>query len=225
MEDDQFNEDYYVHQMNQGPIPNMQNEINIDNTQNKTVKNDLSLENIINNNKMYFKLNKDPKKILNLRDSYREYNIFVPIYLNKKELYESLTGILSMKLSALIYNNNVLEYDDSSIDDIEEGGDLFILYKGESYEYYLNKEYESDKIINIKVLSNTESIMVMPNEVSVSKMLKAILIRYDMFPNNDDYKKYTIQYNAEKMDFNDQRKIIDVFGPGTVTLYLSSPFY
>ena len=224
MEDDQFNEDYYVHQMNQGPIPNMPNEINLDNTQNKKDKNDLSLENIINNNKMYFKLNKDPKKILNLKDSYREYNIFVPIYLNKKELYESLTGILSMKLSALIYNNNVLEYDDSSIDDIEEGGDLFILYKGESYEYYLNKEYESDKKINIKVLSNTESIMVMPNEVSVSKMLKAILIRYDMFPNNDDYKKYTIQYNAEKMDFNDQRKIIDVFGPGTVTLYLSSPF-
>ena len=224
MEDDQFNDDYYVHQMNPGPIPNMPNEINLDNTQNKKDKNDLSLENIINNNKMYFQLNKDPKKILNLKDSYREYNIFVPIYLNKKELYESLTGILSMKLSALIYNNNVLEYDDSSIDDIEEGGDLFILYKGESYEYYLNKEYESDKKINIKVLSNTESIMVMPNEVSVSKMLKAILIRYDMFPNNDDYKKYTIQYNAEKMDFNDQRKIIDVFGPGTVTLYLSSPF-
>ena len=92
MEDDQFNEDFYVHQMNQGPIPNMP--------------------------------------------------IFVPIYLNKKELYESLTGILSMKLSALIYNNNVLEYDDSSIDDIEEGGDLFILYKGESYVDYLNKEYE-----------------------------------------------------------------------------------
>ena len=142
MEDDQFNEDFYVHQMNQGPIPNMPNEINIDNTQNKTVKNDLSLENIINNNKMYFQLNKDPKKNINLKDSYREYNIFVPIYLNKKELYESLTGILSMTISALIYNNNVLEYDYSSIDDIEEGWDLFILYKGESYVDYLNKEYE-----------------------------------------------------------------------------------
>ena len=188
MEDDQFNEDFYVHQMNQGPIPNMQNEINIDNTQNKTVKNDLSLERIINNNKMYFQINKDPKKILNLRDSYREYNIFVPIYLNKKELYESLTGILSMKLSALIYDNNVLEYDDSSIDDIEEGGNLFILYKGgESYADYLNKTYKSDQKIGIRV-NNTWHNMSLPAEVSVSKMFKAILIKYDMFPYNDIIK-------------------------------------
>ena len=188
MEDDQFNEDYYVHQMNQGPIPNMPNEINLDNTKNKKVKNELSLEGIINNNKIYFKLNKDPKKILNLKDSDRVYNIYVPIYLNKKELYESLTGILSMKLSALIYNNNVLEYDDSSIDDIEEGGDLFILYKGESYADYLNKTYKSNQKINIKVSSNTKSIMGLPDEVSVSEMIKAILIKYDMFPYNDIIK-------------------------------------
>ena len=224
MEDDQFSDDYYVHQMNPGPIPNMPNEINLDNTQNKKVKNDLSLEKIIENNKMFFQINKDPKKILNLRDSYREYNIFVPIYLNKKELYESLTGILSMKLSALIYNNNVLEYDDSSIDDIEEGGDLFILYKGESYEDYLNKAYKSDQKIGIGVSSNTPHNMVLPAEVSVSKMFKAILIRYDMFPYNDNYKNCMLIYNAEKMDFNDQRKIIDVFRPGIVRLYLSSPF-
>ena len=57
-----------------------------------------------------------------------------------------------MKLSALIYNNNVLEYDESSIDDIEEGGDLFILYKGESYVDYLNKEYKPTSKIYIKVL-------------------------------------------------------------------------
>ena len=219
MEDDQFNEDYYVHQMNQGPIPNMQNEINIDNKQNKTVKNDLSLERIINNNKMYFQLNKDPKKILNLRDSYREYNIFVPIYLNKKELYESLAGILSKELSALIYNNNVLECDDSSIDDIEEGENLFILYKGESYVDYLNKEYKSTNKINIKFTGNRVHFIVLPTEASVSKMIKAILIICDMFPNNN-YKNCAILYNAKKMDFNDKRKIIDVFRANHVSLYL-----
>ena len=62
MEDDQFSDDYYVHQMNPGPIPNMPNQINLDNTQNKKVKNDLSLEKIIENNKIFFQINKDPKK-------------------------------------------------------------------------------------------------------------------------------------------------------------------
>ena len=181
----------------------------------------MSLEKIIENNKMFFQINKDPKKILNLKDSDRNYNIFVPIYLNKKELYKSVAFILSMELSALIYNNNVLEYDDSSIDDIEEGGNLFILYKGESYVDYLNEEYKSTNKINIKFSGNRVHFIVLPTEVSVSKMIKAILIICDMFPNNN-YKNCELLYNAKKMDFNDQRKIIDVFRGDTFSLYLNT---
>ena len=50
-------------------------------------------------------------------------------------------------------------------------------------------------------------------------MIKAILIICDMFPNNN-YKNCAILYNAKKMDFNEIKKIIDVFRANHVSLYL-----
>ena len=212
--DDRFN-DYAENEINQ--IGFDQSNINMDNPQNKIIRNEISLENVANNNRMFFQNNKDPKKIIILIDSSnRYYNIYVPIYLTKEELYKSVTPIIANgihKIVALISNNNyVIDCDNTSIDDIEEGANLNILYEGESYEHYLNKIYESNYKINIRVVGNKTLLLSLPAEISVSQMIKAILIKFDLFPNEDNQKLYSVIYNGKKLNFNEQKKLNSIFG-------------
>ena len=212
--DNQIN-NYEENEINQ--IGFEQLNINMDNSQNKIIRNETTLESVANNNRMFFQNNKDPKKIIILIDSSnRYYNIYVPIYLSKEELYKSVTPIITNgvhKIVALISNNNyVIDCDDTSIDDIEEGANLNILYEGESYEHYLNKIYEPDYKINISVTGNKTLLLSLPPQISVSQMIKAILIKYDLFPNEDNQKLCSVIYNGKKLDFNEQKKLNSIFG-------------
>ena len=205
-----MNQQNQMNQMYQNPFPNMEENTNLgqmNNIQKNKIENYISPEDVTNNNKILFKFNKDPKKILNLLDSNnKSYNIYVSIYLNKKELYFSISNILDYEVIALIYKGNIIDYDNSSIDDIEEGGDIDILYKGELYETYLNKKSLSSERINVRFYGNHGGL-VLPPETKISQMIKAILIRFDALKNPESIY---ILFNAEKLNINDERKIVNL---------------
>ena len=162
----QMNQQNQINQMYQNPFPNIgenSNLIEINNINQNKIENYISPEGVTYNNKILFQFNKDPKKILNLHDSNnKSYNIYVSIYLNKKELYFAITSILDYDVIALIYKDNIIDYDNSSIDDIEEGGDIDILYKGELYETYLNKKSLSSERINVRFYGNRGGLVLPP---------------------------------------------------------------
>lgn len=155
---------------------------------------------------------------MNLHDSNnKSYNIYVSIYLNKKELYFAISSILDYDVIALIYKDNIIDYDNSSIDDIEEGGDIDILYKGELYETYLNKKSLSSERINVRFYGNNNGL-VLPPETKICQMIKALLIRFDALKKPESI--YFL-FNAEKLNINDERKIVNLFtyGQGSIQIY------
>lgn len=196
------------------------NQMNLNNFHNKKkVINQISLKLVSEYNRIRFKENKDPKKNLSLIDSsQRYYNIYIPIYFNKQELYQFSSDVLSLEIIALIYHNNILEYDDSSIDDIEEGGELFILYKGESYKDYLNECFSSQQKIIIKVTGNVNITLSLPKVISVSQMIKAIALECKIFPNKRDYQPYSVYSGIYRFNFDDERTIKDTFKADSTTL-------
>ncbi len=216
----QMNQQNQINQMYQNPFPNIgenTNLIEINNINQNKIENYISPEGVTYNNKILFQFNKDPKKILNLHDSNnKSYNIYVSIYLNKKELYFAITSILDYDVIALIYKDNIIDYDNSSIDDIEEGGDIDVLYKGELYETYLEKKSLSSERINVRFYGNRGGI-VLPPETKISQMIKAILIRFDALKNPESI--YFL-FNAEKLNINDERKIVNLFtyGQGSIQI-------
>ena len=69
----------------------------------------------------------------------------------------------------------------------------------------MNKIYESNYKVNIRVVGNKTLLLSLPAEISVSQMIKAILIKYDLFPNEDNQKLCSVIYNGKKLNFNEQK--------------------
>lgn len=227
-----YNNPMNMNQMNQNNFPNMLNQFNMtdqnnmmmQNNQNNMIFHNMMFQNMMmqnsqnikivdkidkdyveNSNKRIFEYNKDPKKNLKFVDSNNKYyNIFLPKYINKKELYE-IVEILFDKINLLIFKDNAIDYNDSTIDEIEEGSEIIILFKDESYADYLNEKYKLVSKINISCSSaNNKFGLYLPNEVIISQMIRAIITKIDSIYNLNNY---IILYNADKLDFNDNRQI------------------
>ena len=170
-------------------------------------------------NEQIFINNHDPKKILKYFDlNEREYDIFVPIYLNKSELYKVSKSIFSHNLNYLIYKDNILRDDYTSIEDIEENSRIIILFKDESFADYLNKKYKFCNKINISIsLSDgSKMVLVLPNEITVSQMLQAIISRLKIDVYKFKREFHRILYNHNYLDLNNYQKLKDYFGGGTI---------
>ena len=137
---------YCFNNMNFNPINNINYEqMNL--IANKTEK--INVEEVKFLNKQIFCNNNDPKKILKYFDlNGREYEIYVPIYLNKSELYK-VSKTIFRNLNYLIYKDNILSDDYTSIEDIEENSRIIILFIDESFVDYLNEKYKFCNKINI----------------------------------------------------------------------------
>ena len=209
-------------QMN-NPMNNLMNNMilnqmnNINFNQNETMnlvqkhKDTIDREYIKYANKQYFLDNKDPKKILKYFDlDNREYEIYVSKYLNKKELYRFSKDIFDSKLNYLIYKDNILNSDYTSLEDIEENSNIIILFTDESFADYLNKKNNFCNKINISVClpSGSKLHLFLPNEVTVSQMIKAIISRQC-----NDISKYGrdfyLLYNLKQLELNNYQKLKD----------------
>ena len=201
---------------------------NENNNPNMSYKNPNQIRGLINNlnpnyselvyiedNEDYFSYIKNEKITIKfINSSYIVFKVKIPKGISKLELYSiaRLYKFLHFSKELLIYNNKILEEDESSIDDINDGDYIIIIdfrnYPDDSYYNYLQKKYQKGDIINIRInMPNGESPnLFFSTEVTCSEMLKAIFLKFGI--NDTDF---WFLYNGRNINTNNESKIGEMF--------------
>jgi hypothetical protein len=161
------------------------NQLNLNNSQIKQIneKEDPEIGELFN----YIK---EPKKIINfINSNHIMYSIRIPCFITKSDLYTiaDLYKGLTFTNIILIHNYNILNKDDSSIEDISDGDNIIIIedrnYPEESYYWSIYKKYENreDKI-NIFFDGGASYLMkknfIFSREATMYEMLNSIYLFY-----------------------------------------------
>ena len=157
---------------------------------------------------------KGPKIIIKFINSdYIIYKVRIPKTINKYDLhtiaklYKYNKGSYADVL--LIYNNNILNNDESSIEFISEEDEFRIIeprnYPDDSYYNYLNKKIGNK--MNIFIFFPTGKVInfILPENTFISEMIKALNLKFGL------ENKYTsLSYNAENLASYKDRTIKDI---------------
>ena len=157
---------------------------------------------------------KVPKTIIKFVNSdYLIYKVKIPKTITKFDLYSIGKLYKSNTLSdsdvLLIYKNNVLAKDESSIEFISDEDEIRIIeprnYPDDSFFNLLTKKNE--KKMNVIFLAQTgqKSNLVLPESTLISDMIKAYKLKFGL-ENNFTY----LIYNSNILNDKDYRKIISV---------------
>jgi hypothetical protein len=199
-----------MNQMNHNNIPNtMQNNINQNQAQNQPNEEDINFVSMYGI--------KDPKKKIIFKNSSTKniYKAKISKYFTKNELYW-LIGHYEKSNFILIYKDDILENDESNIDDIPDGTTIEIytkikegsLIKNPYYSYLLEKNkdclpilikfsfYKDRKLKNFNVS--------FPCDISVSQMIKVLKFEFK--------DHFHFIFEAKKLEDNDDSKLSRKFG-------------
>ena len=153
----------------------------------------------------------DPKKKLYISNTEQKIEILVPIYFTKKELYKFLHFFGDI---AIVYNNIILNDDQTSIDDIPNNSTIILFkipnkfnYSTSSLYKYLESVFPDKNKININCRTTSGQLytFAFPSNTFLSLTIKFISMVLGL---NDEY--YFL-YNNSKIDKNNNIKIIDFF--------------
>ena len=153
----------------------------------------------------------DPKKKLYISNTEQKKEILVPIYFTKKELYKFLHFFGDI---AIVYNNIILNDDQTSIDDIPNNSTIILFnipnkfnYRTSSLYKYLESVFPDKNKINICCRKTSGQLynFSFPSNTFLSLTIKFISMVLGL---NDEY--YFV-YNNSKIDKNNNIKIIDFF--------------
>ena len=157
-----------------------------------------------------------PKKVIKFINSdYTIYKVKVPEIINKSDLYSIAKHYKYYNNSdsniLLIYKNEVLNEDNSSIESILENDKIRIIelrnYPDDSYYNLLSNKYDKDKM-NIVFIFQTglKANMVFSGYISVFEMCKAFYLRFGL---ENDYTY--IFHSGNKLNYKDKSKLINSF--------------
>ena len=165
---DQNNTQFYDNNNNQNNFMNNNNirmSLNYTNPQNNSYYNlynnsrlmrQYSEPNLLEPKDVYYYINEEKKVIIFERNDQRQFRVKVPLSLRNNELYYTAIKYKINEFSDmdLFYDNNLLNNDDSSINNIPNGGKVIIVENlDEIKTSYYRKEYlpnlPRDDIINI----------------------------------------------------------------------------
>jgi hypothetical protein len=158
---------------------------------------------------------KETKKIVNFINSYYKIiKVKIPNSITKLELYSiaELYKALNYSNYLLVHNNLILKKDDTLIDEINDEDFVIIIeirnYPDESYYTFLQKKYQNNEIININFdIDNSQKInLCLSKNTLICEMIKAFNLRYGL-----DKMKYSFLYNGEKLNPDDERKLLEIF--------------
>lgn len=202
----------------------IQNEINPIQNNNDTLKDDFNIfyKNIqFPNFDNYLNILEDEKKTIILTDPMNEKKITIniPIYFTKNDLYSyvNMDDNEERQQVVLFYNNNILNKDESSIENISDNSIIILFqkpnhqtYRDSSLYKYICKLYPSNSMLNImfKFSSKYKSLVYLPENVPMYLMLNFIKIVFDL--KKDEVR---LLYNGSEININyiDDIKIITFF--------------
>ena len=179
----------------------------------------------------YLNILQDQKKKIYLTNPTNKKSIVIniPIYFTKRDLYSyiNMDENEERQEAILFYNNNILNNDESSIEDIHDNGQI-ILFQRPNFETlrnsslykYIIKLFPSHKMMNIFIevqFQITKLTLVLPETIPFSLMLRLIKIIFKIDKNKARLSFCDKEIN---MDSNDSKKIADYFSCSNPTLFL-----
>ena len=187
-------------------IPNiMQNNINQNQAQNEPIEIDINFA-------LLYGI-KDPIKIIKFKNSSNNeiFKATISKFFTKSELYW-LIGFYVKSNFVLIYKDDILENDESNIDDIPDGTTIEVYNKindqshtKNPYYHYLLEKYKNCSKINFICYFREEKLnFTFPSDISISQMIKAM--KFDFTLKND----VKIIYNSQVLQ-NDNSKLSQKF--------------
>ena len=163
----------------------------------------------------------DQKKLIIFKDPLKNEMITkkIPISFTKNDLYSFVNGINAEK-TILLYENNILNDDNSSINDIQDNATIFLFsspsfinFRQSSLYKYLCNIYPNSQKINVFAYFNGKKYnFVFLSDFSISLIIKLFHILLDI------KKDACYLYGESKLDINDNTKIGNLFSLGIVTL-------
>ena len=155
----------------------------------------------------------DQKKAIIFKDPINNKTITkqIPIYFTKNELYSFVNGV-NMAKTVLMYDNNILDDDDSSINDIPNNSTIFLFlspsynkFKQSGLYKYLCNNYPNNQKINVIVnIGDHRYVFTFSRDFPISLMIQLFCVLLDT-KKSDGYL-----YCGSILNINDNRKIGDL---------------
>ena len=158
----------------------------------------------------YLNILDDEKKTIILTNLTNEKNITIniPIYFTKKDLYSyvNMDDNEERQQAVLFYNNNILNKDESSIDDIYDNSTIILFqkpthqaYRDSSLYKYICKLFPSNSMVNVtfEFSSKKKSVINLPESVPMSLMFEFVKIVFDL--KKDEAR---LLYNGSEINMN-----------------------
>ena len=164
----------------------------------------------------YIKEKKINIKFLN--SDYIIFNVQIPKDITKSDFYSisNIYKVFPLSNNILIHNENILDNDDSSIEEIQEGDIIIIIedrdYPDNSYYEYLQQKYKgTDKLnIHFELYNGILQNLALSGEATISEMIKAYNLR-NGFNNRD----FNFIFNGQVIKTNDETKIRKRYDQGS----------
>lgn len=155
----------------------------------------------------------DQKKTIIFKDPLKNKTIAkqIPIYFTKNELYSLVNGV-NMAKTVLMYEKNILDDDDSSINDIPNNATIFPFlspsyskFKQSGLYKYLCNNYPNNQKINVIVnIGEQKYAFIFSRDFPISLMIKLFCVILDT-KKNDGYL-----FCGNTLKISDNRKIGDL---------------
>ena len=177
---------------------------------------------------------KEPKKMIKfINTNYIQYNVFIPLSITKYDLYsiaqiykcfkntdKNDTGNHSNIL--LIYNNLILNKDETSIECINENDIIIIIeprnFPDDSYYKSLQERTEKKRQMSFEFVSGKRINRIFPEDIKIYEIYKSINLEFGF-----DINSYYIYTKGEILKIKDQRKGSFLFDL-IITIYEWNPF-
>lgn len=193
----------------------------------------IQVDNDIKDPLYYIQEQKKCIKFVNI--NFKLFNVLVPKSISKNDLYSIGLFYKTLYTSKilLVYHNNILKKDESSIDNIQNEDIITIIedvpFPDDTYYNNLLQYNKNEEILDIYFQEegdrNSNSILKFPKNITVDELQKAIYLKFGYNQSNlilYDYKYHPLNYKLYKKvyEFFEPKIFFKIAGDGLLSSYI-----